>query len=536
MNKLRLNSLLMILVFFCRNLIDIREILSRLKTFSSFSGLNININKCSMLFMGRNVHEGELIENIKIVDKVKIVGIFFSNDKSSSELKENWEGRLDKIKGIINNWMKRKLSIIGKVQVIKTFVLSQFVYVLQSLSLPEHVLQEVNTIIYRFIWKKDNLDCKAWERVKRSVMSNDKASGGLAMINLIDFQRSFLISWACRLCDGLQADWKFFPEDFFASIGGLSIFNSKIELKNFKGFKDIKSKFWQSVLKAWLLNNKSDDKITSQDSINNNKYITVNRETLFVKTAVNNNILYIKDIMEDENIISYETYRDKVNDNQQCLIDYITIRVAIAKIKHKIIFVPDESYNFQFHNIDCRSINRKKIYNFLLTQERCYCEKVWEKKFNQSLHVSTWENIFKFINETKLQEIQWKILHNIFPTNILLNGIGIKDTEKCEFCGEKDFIEHYFFNCGRIKDLWIEVSQIIFNSIKKAVNLNEKNVLFGIEQDIKFTEFQTTDIQLINNILLIGKLSIIKSKFDNANVKLVFERELLLRQTIADSM
>ena len=80
------------------------------------------------------------------------------------------------------------------------------------------------------------------------------------------------------------------------------------------------------------------------------------------------------------------------------------------------------------------------------------------------------------------------------------------------------------------------MSQIIFNSIKKAVNLNEKNVLFGIEQDIKFTEFQTTDIQLINNILLIGKLSIIKSKFDNANVKLVFERELLLRQTIADSM
>ena len=80
------------------------------------------------------------------------------------------------------------------------------------------------------------------------------------------------------------------------------------------------------------------------------------------------------------------------------------------------------------------------------------------------------------------------------------------------------------------------MNQIIFNSIKKAVNLNEKNVLFGIEQDIKFTEFQTTDIQLINNILLIGKLSIIKSKFDNANVKLVFERELLLRQTIADSM
>ena len=39
--------------FFCRSIIDIREILSRLKSFSTFSGLSINLNKCSLLFMGK---------------------------------------------------------------------------------------------------------------------------------------------------------------------------------------------------------------------------------------------------------------------------------------------------------------------------------------------------------------------------------------------------------------------------------------------------------------------------------------------------
>ena len=82
----------------------------------------------------------------------------------------------------------------------------------------------------------------------------------------------------------------------------------------------------------------------------------------------------------------------------------------------------------------------------------------------------------------------------------------------------------------------MEVNQIIFNSTKQAVNLDEKNVVFGIEQDFRTSEFQDTDIKLINNLILVGKLSIIKSKIDNANVMLVFEREMYMRKLVSDPL
>ena len=55
--------------------------------------------------------------------------------------------------------------------------------------------------------------------------------------------------------------------------------------------------------------------------------------------------------------------------------------------------------------------------------------------------------------------------------------MGIKDSEKCEFCGDKDHVEHYFFECKRNKDLWKDVSQIITNKINKSISINEVYVI-----------------------------------------------------------
>ena len=85
--------------------------------------------------MGNTLSDENFIEGIELTNKVKIVGIIFANDKAANEIKENWEARIAKIKTIIKSWMKRNLTIIGKIQVIKTFILSQFVYIMQSISL-----------------------------------------------------------------------------------------------------------------------------------------------------------------------------------------------------------------------------------------------------------------------------------------------------------------------------------------------------------------------------------------------------------------
>ena len=321
--------------FLCQSAIDIKEILSRLKDFSIFSGLVINIKKCAVMPMKKDHHIlSDNIENIQLTDHVKIVGIHFRNDKCASDIKENWEGKITKIRSIIKNWMKRKLTIIGKIQVIKTFLLSQFVFILQSIVLPSEVLDEINTIFYRFIWKKDNIDSKAWERIGRKILSNGKKNGGLNMINMHDFQNSFLLKWGCNLNNDNYEHWKAFPESYFKNIGGLSVFRSKIDFKKINGISEVKSKFWKRVLQAWIENNSNEDILSKYDTINNNKYLTINNNPISVKHAIENNITYINDIInENGEFISFHEYNNRIGNQPSNLIDYVTITNAIKKNK-----------------------------------------------------------------------------------------------------------------------------------------------------------------------------------------------------------
>ena len=141
-------------------------------------------------------------------------------------------------------------------------------------------------------------------------------------------------------------------------------------------------------------------------------------------------------------------------------------------------------------------------------------------------------NIFKHLKEIKLQEIQWKILHNIFPTNILLNRMGLKRTENCDLCNEKDFVEHYFYNCNKLSKFWKYISDFLNLKLDKKVNLFDYAILLGIEQNHNNIELTKKEVSFINNILVIAKLSIIKSKLSNFNIIFIFENEIRLRKFV----
>ena len=51
----------------------------------------------------------------------------------------------------------------------KTFLLSKINYVMQSLILPDHVLNEIDTIMFKFIWQKRFSNKKVFEKVKSIV-------------------------------------------------------------------------------------------------------------------------------------------------------------------------------------------------------------------------------------------------------------------------------------------------------------------------------------------------------------------------------
>ena len=77
--------------------------------------------------------QDDIVTPFEIVDKIKILGIVFENGKRANDIDENWTGRIEKLTRIIQLWSKRDLSIMGKIVIVKCFLVSQLIYVMQSI-------------------------------------------------------------------------------------------------------------------------------------------------------------------------------------------------------------------------------------------------------------------------------------------------------------------------------------------------------------------------------------------------------------------
>ena len=87
--------------------------------------------------------------------------------------------KVDKLQSILNSWSARRLTLLGKITIIKSLALSQIVYLMSSLPSHQKILHEINSILYDFLW-----DGKG-DKIKRTEMINDYDTGGLKMIDTI---------------------------------------------------------------------------------------------------------------------------------------------------------------------------------------------------------------------------------------------------------------------------------------------------------------------------------------------------------------
>ena len=118
--------------FLLKDLIDFREILSKIKIFSLISGLHINKAKTFAMKIGNGGDHLNEYNGILFGNRIKLLGICFSNHTSARQMNENWEGRIEKLERNLTMWARRHLTLFGKVVIIKTFGISQFVTYLLS--------------------------------------------------------------------------------------------------------------------------------------------------------------------------------------------------------------------------------------------------------------------------------------------------------------------------------------------------------------------------------------------------------------------
>ena len=99
----------------------------------------------------------------------------------------NYSEKLEKLKKVLSSWNYRRLTLFGKITVLKSLIASQLVYILAPLPTNHHALKEINSLFYDFLWSGKG------DKIKRDVMINDYANGGLNMIDINSFSKSLEI-------------------------------------------------------------------------------------------------------------------------------------------------------------------------------------------------------------------------------------------------------------------------------------------------------------------------------------------------------
>ena len=87
---------------------------------------------------------------------MKILGIHFSYDeKRNNEL--NFIQKIQKLQTKLDMWSSRDLTIFGRAMILKTLGLSQLVYSVSNLPVPQGIADAVKTKLFKFLWrnKKD---------------------------------------------------------------------------------------------------------------------------------------------------------------------------------------------------------------------------------------------------------------------------------------------------------------------------------------------------------------------------------------------
>jgi hypothetical protein len=120
------------------------------------SGLSVNTDKTQLMVVGSdNWVEGDRVCGIKVVKNVNILGVNIERRNRSGP--ENWDNVINKIERLARYWTTFGLSITGRVMVVKTYLMSQAIYLMNVLPMEDEYGSQINEIMLNFVRGTDRL-------------------------------------------------------------------------------------------------------------------------------------------------------------------------------------------------------------------------------------------------------------------------------------------------------------------------------------------------------------------------------------------
>ena len=494
---------------------SLKSTLDLLFQFAKYSGLKPNISKTSAIWIGSKTKSNDMLCNEYNLHwengPFTVLGIIFTADLKDIE-SHNFDNGLNKIMKEVNRWKKRNISPIGKITVIKSLLVPKLIHLFTVLPKPNlKWIKELESIFYKFIWQNKP------EKISRKLLTQNYSNGGFRMVNISHFIKSLKVTWLRRLLSS-ECTWK----KVFCHINNCDIkhicqFGS--EYTNKKA-KELTNPFW----KEFFISITEFHDITQKHNNNLLEYplwynpnITIDNKTIFYGQFYDKGIHLLQDLLDDDcKFIKFEVLRD-VHGINVPFTKFLGLKNSIFKTwpelkelesSHTVLPMIPEFIK----NICKDSKGSRRIYDIYIKDKpvKNKIESKWQSILNLPENF-TWNPFYKIVRkcteDTRLIWFQSRIIYRILGTKKYLVKCKIKTNPTCSFCNlEEESIEHLFYHCSIVKQIWNELENWINTKCSLRLTLNITDIIFGKPG---------TENSVINLILLVVKYLLFSLSFNN---------------------
>ena len=353
--------------------------------------------------------------------------------------------------------------------------------------------------MYGFLWNKS-------ERIKRCTLTAPYINGGLNVTDIESFLEGLQATWINRLFgNNDQCSWKCIPTYYFNTIAPWNVlqFSNFISTKQFPFLKNLPP-FYQQVLIAYNKSKNVSPIVTHDDLINQpifgNRFLMTksskNTTTLLFPNWINYNITHINHLAFADGKIEIDYLYNKILNHTNLHIEARKLMQALTPYRHLILNVRDTNTVPIAPQIPLKS---KQFYNNLSKRKHKYATlSKWSyliPDFNNEIHTtSAFLNKCVKIQETKLAEFNFKLLHYILPCNKHLKTWGKKTSDLCALCGGVESIEHLIYHCPFVREIWKKIESNLPTEItlrKIVFGIENNNVINTLISQITFSIFKS---------------------------------------------
>ena len=285
--------------------------------FDNVSSLHMNLSKTSAVWLGSKKNSNiRYMEHLGIdwnPSKFRILGIWFTNDLKDC-VKINYSERFADIKHLLKIWLKRQLTPLGRIAILKSLILSKLTHLWLLLPNPPDIFfQSCQQACYRFVWNKKP------DKINRKTAFKSIKNGGIGLPELKTFVQSLKLSWI-RRAEKTSHKWKHI---FLSNFPKWPNFN-KHGPEYLSGFTKY-NQFWTDVFDAYYVfyykcipQNAAE---VLAEPICYNKRFQIGNKYILSKKLIDKHIFCLACFVNDEGqLLSHMQFREKYN----ITIDFLT--------------------------------------------------------------------------------------------------------------------------------------------------------------------------------------------------------------------